>query len=344
MRKQSEWLKGLTVEAPQVAEETFVVFPLTTQSFNGRGYLTLDEAIQKGLVYIPESGRVPEIVIVVKGEKPVLVVEGTVVVGGLQNRTVNISLLLEAGKEHKIPVSCIERGRWHFRHRRLYHEPTIPFWRRVEREEREREEREREPTAFEVAAFAVHANLRRMKTASAVRSHLLRSVPAAEQREVWSEVERKLRATKVHSPTEDETVFYERHFSSIEDLLRPMKPLENQVGALVAVGQEIVGLEVFDHPETWHIMHRKILSSYAADALETLEFGKPKALVTTYGAKAFLETVASSLDKAYVKPSPVGLGEHFLLDENTTLVGGFALVYNEATLHLFAFPTSSIRW
>lgn len=90
-------------------------------------------------------------------------------------------------------------------------------------------------------------------------------------------------------------------------------------------------------------MHPKILASYAADVLETLEFRKSKALVTTYGAEAFLETVASSLDKAYVKPSPVGLGEHFLLDENTTLAGGFALVHNEATLHLFAFPASSIR-
>ncbi|MFN3422005.1 MAG: ARPP-1 family domain-containing protein [Armatimonadota bacterium] len=344
MRKQSEWLKGLKVETPQVTEETFVVFPLTTQSFNGRGYITLDEAIQQGLVYIPESGRVPEIIIVVKGEKPVLVVEGTVVVGGLQNRTVNISLLLEANKEHRIPVSCVERGRWHFRHRRFYHEPTIPSRRRFEREEREREEREKEPAMFEVAAFAVHANLRRIKTISAVHSHLLRSAPVAEQREVWSEVQRKLSAAQVHSPTEDETVFYERHFSSIEDLLRPMKPLENQVGALVAIGQEIVGLEVFDHPETWHVMHRKILSSYAADALESLGFRKPKALVTTYGAKAFLETLANSLDKAYVKPSPVGLGEHFLLDENMTLVGGFALVHNEAILHLFAFPASSIRW
>ena len=60
MRKQSEWLKGLKIEAPQIAEETFAVFPLTTQSFNERGYLTLDEAIQQSLVFIPESGRVPE--------------------------------------------------------------------------------------------------------------------------------------------------------------------------------------------------------------------------------------------------------------------------------------------
>ncbi|MEM2368650.1 MAG: DUF6569 family protein [Candidatus Bathyarchaeia archaeon] len=342
MRKQSEWLKGLKVETPQVAEETFAVFPLTIRSSNGRGYLTLDEAIQEGLVFVPESGRVPEITIVVKGEKPVLVVEGTVVVGGLQNRTVNISLLLDAGKEHKIPVSCVEQGRWHFRRPRHYYEPLI--LRRERGEEREETiEIEVEPAAFMPSEFTAHANLRKKKTMSAVHCYLMRSVPAADQGEVWAEVERKQRAVHAQSPTGDETVIYERHRSTIEDLLRPMKPLENQVGALIAIGHEIAGLEVFDHPETWKIMHRKILSGYAADALETSEFGKPKALVTLSGAKAFVKSVVSSLEKAYVKPSPVGLGEHYLLDERETLVGGFALVYNEVTLHLFSFPASSIR-
>lgn len=336
MRKQSEWLKSLKVESPQVAEDAFVVFPLTTQNTNGRGYLTLDEAVKQGLVSIPESGRVPEVIIVVKGEKPVLVVEGTIVVGGLQNRTVNISLLLEAGKQHSIPVSCVEQGRWHFRRPRHYYEPPISG--------RQRREEEVEPAAFRLFESTAHANLRRRKTTSAIRYYMLMSIPKAEQQEVWAEVERKHRVARVHSPTGDETVLYERHFSSIEDLLRPMKPLENQVGALIAIGQEVAGLEVFDHPETWQVMHRRILSGYAADALEALEFGKPKALITLAGAKEFIQTVASSLDKAHIKPSPVGIGEHLLLDERENFVGGFALVHDGVTIHLFAFPASSIRW
>lgn len=77
-----------------------------------------------GMVFIPGVDQVPEVVIVVKGEKPVLITEGEVLVGGWQNRTVNISLLLEAGKKHRIPVSCVEQERWRPSYPRPSHSPT----------------------------------------------------------------------------------------------------------------------------------------------------------------------------------------------------------------------------
>jgi hypothetical protein len=240
MKKASQWLQSLRIEEPQTTKGVFTVFPLTVSETNGRDYLTLDEAFRQGLVVIPESGRVPEIVVVVKGEKPVLIVEGEVIVGGWQNRTVNISLLLEAGKEHRIPVSCIEAGRWSSRRTRY------PF---VETRERETVRDE-----FEVAAYLAHSQLRRRKTETATRHFLLTGSPVAEQRDVWAEVSRELIVAGVASPTEDATTFYEHHRASIEDLLNPIKTLPNQVGAVVAIGQTIVGLEAFDHPQTWNIL------------------------------------------------------------------------------------------
>lgn len=339
MKRPCEWLKGLTIHQPQIAQGFFAVFPLTVSGVNERWYLTLDEAVKQGLAFIPETGRVPEIIVVVKGEKPVLVVEGTVIVGGLQNRTVNISLLLEAGKEHRIPVSCVERGRWSFR-RRFGREPVVLSW------ERDSESREEEATevAFEVAAYTAHLSLRRSKTASAVRNLWSVDKPIADQGAVWSEIERKLLSAQVSSPTRDETDFYEHHRTTIEDLLRPIELLENQVGAAVAIGQDIVGVEVFDHPETWQVVHRKILSGYAADALENLWLNRREEPVGIDGVKAFFELVVTSVDKAYVKPAPVGLGEHYLFSEDATLVGGFALVHNDSIVHLFAYPTSPKRW
>lgn len=164
MKKASQWLQSLRIEEPQTTKGVFTVFPLTVSETNGRDYLTLDEAFRQGSVVIPESGRVPEIVVVVKGEKPVLIVEGEVIVGGWQNRTVNISLLLEAGKEHRIPVSCIEAGRWSSRRTRY------PF---VETRERETVRDE-----FEVAAYLAHSQLRRRKTETATRHFLLTAVPS----------------------------------------------------------------------------------------------------------------------------------------------------------------------
>ena len=48
-----------------------------------------------------------------KGDLPVLIVEGEELVGALQNRVLNATVLLPAGKKTKLRVCCVERGRWH---------------------------------------------------------------------------------------------------------------------------------------------------------------------------------------------------------------------------------------
>ena len=326
MGKTSEWLKSLKIEEPQVSGEIFIVFPLTVAETNGRDYLTLEEAFRQGLVFISESSSVPEVLIGIKGEKPVLVVEGEVIVGGWQNRTVNISLLLEAGREHRIPVSCIEQRRWS---PRRVHRPSIPT-----------ADEGVERVAFSVAEYAAHSRLRRKKTESATMQFLMTNRPISDQREVWREVSAELRAAKVASATEDATALYEHRRTSIDDLLKPIVTVRNQVGAIVGIGQSIVGLEVFDHPETWQILGSKVLYGYAAEALEFLWMRRFFNLVSYDEAKAFRDIVAAVLERATVKPAPVGMGEHHLLNGTAS---GFALVHGGKIRHLFAFPESR-RW
>jgi hypothetical protein len=45
----------------------------------------------------------------------VLIVEGEELMGAKQNRVVNVTILVAAGAELVIPVSCVEQGRWHYR-------------------------------------------------------------------------------------------------------------------------------------------------------------------------------------------------------------------------------------
>ena len=79
-------------------------------------YLTLDEALAGGAIEVTEvsnAGHVPELKVVVKGDRPVLLVQGEELVGAKQNRVLNITILAPAGRETVIPVSCVEAGRWH---------------------------------------------------------------------------------------------------------------------------------------------------------------------------------------------------------------------------------------
>ena len=43
---------------------------------------------------------------------PVLILGGDTIIGGAQNRIVNITILLKAAAKTPIPVSCREMGRW----------------------------------------------------------------------------------------------------------------------------------------------------------------------------------------------------------------------------------------
>ena len=56
-------------------------------------------------------------------ELPVLLYEGEEVQGAQQNRTVDVSVLVPAHSTLRVPVSCVEQGRWD--HRR-HAEPFAP--------------------------------------------------------------------------------------------------------------------------------------------------------------------------------------------------------------------------
>ena len=58
------------------------------------------------------DASVPDLTVTNPGEFPLLLIEGEQFIGGKQNRTVNISVLVAAGATLEIPVSCLEAGRW----------------------------------------------------------------------------------------------------------------------------------------------------------------------------------------------------------------------------------------
>ncbi len=64
-----------------------------------------------------EEGVVPEIVLAHSAEQPVLIFDGEELVGARQNRIVNLTILVPAKTALRIPLSCVEAGRWSFRSR-----------------------------------------------------------------------------------------------------------------------------------------------------------------------------------------------------------------------------------
>ena len=97
-----------------VEHRGIVVTPLFPTHDPIAGYITLDEALPRGLeiTEISEAGSVPELAVVNPLSEAVLLYDGEELVGAKQNRILNVTVLVAAGAKIPIPVSCVEQGRW----------------------------------------------------------------------------------------------------------------------------------------------------------------------------------------------------------------------------------------
>ena len=116
----------LFLEAP-LAVENLTVWPVLSKTVHPtRAYLTLAEAQEHGWAVIRETGAAPapsaqggevsgdvnQLVVENRGKAPILVLAGTVLKGGKQDRQLGEDLIVEAGTTVPVEAYCIERGRW----------------------------------------------------------------------------------------------------------------------------------------------------------------------------------------------------------------------------------------
>src|SRR5207253_5296333 len=80
-------------------------------------YVLSDEVLKDGTVTVEEvgeAGSVPDLVVDNKTDKLILFLEGEELRGAKQNRVLNTTVLVASKSKIKIPVSCVEQGRWRY--------------------------------------------------------------------------------------------------------------------------------------------------------------------------------------------------------------------------------------
>src|SRR3954449_7887870 len=88
-----------------------VIAPLFPRADPHAEYLTLEQAVPLGfhVTEIDAAGSVPELLARNPLDSNVLLYDGEELVGAKQNRILNLTVLVPARSETKIPVSCVER-------------------------------------------------------------------------------------------------------------------------------------------------------------------------------------------------------------------------------------------
>jgi hypothetical protein len=303
---------SLTLDAIQLAPvQSYLnldVFPLLSPEPAPQRYLTLDEALEQNLASITEltqSGVVPELRFDNLSEKQILLLDGEELVGAKQNRVLNITILVGGFAKIAIPVSCVERGRWHH----------------LSRE-------------FGSAKRHMYAKARAAKMAQvsmSMRSHGSRQ---SDQSAVWAEIAAKSQRLGSHSATEAMAAMYEKESARLGGFERAIHPQDKQVGAVFAINGQILGAELFDSAAVFKKLLDKLVGSYAMDAIE--EPDQQREAVSEQAVTEFLSRIKASAIESF---PAVGEGQDLRLHGRR--ISGGALLVDGRLVHLSAFSVAA---
>lgn len=299
----TETLESLTL-GPPTTFLNLTLFPLSGKCDYGRNYLTLREAIRAGSASVrevSEGGSVPELTLENRGQKPVLILEGEELIGAKQNRTANVTILAPAGKTVRVPVTCVEAGRWRYQGRDFTPSEQLHF-----------------------------ARGRQNKMASVSRSMQRTGARHANQGEVWEDIAAKSVRMNVNAPTSAMSDVYGAHQTRIDDYVGAFKADADQQGAVFAIGDRVEGMELFDCQQTLAEMLPKLVRSYAIDAIESVR--GHRANPTTANAEAFLAQLRGADFETYP-----AVGEGTEIRANGAGVIGAGLVAQDRVVHFAAF-------
>lgn len=232
---------------------------------------------------------------------PVLIPEGEQLVGGLQDRVLNISVLVAASVSVKIPVSCIEMGRWGNRR------------------------------GFERGQAYAPRRTRRAKNRSVARSVRASGAPRSDQAAVWHSVDEELARVDVASPTSamrdaEQFLHADHRRAGTIDHLAGIGALPGQCGIVVTHGKRVVAMEIFGNHQLLVPHWDGLIRSYLME--KPSSGGYPSATSALWALGRFSQAPA-------VGKSGVGLGVE--LHVETHRLVGQALTLNGSLVHASAF-------
>jgi hypothetical protein len=294
-----------------ISAANLTMFPLLLPQETIPAYLTLDEALAGGLASVTEvseAGSVPELLVKNLAQKPVLILDGEELVGAKQNRIVNLSILVPAGATLRIPVSCVEAGRWARRSRE-----------------------------FAAAGRAHYAAGRASKLAQVNLALRASGTRCTDQGAVWRDIDLKARRMNARSATHAAAAIYDRAHRDLEQFQERLAVVPRQAGAIFVINGLLAGMDLFDSPATWRKSMRKLVQSYGLDALDNA--GVPASDASPQ-PKEFLKAVQAAPCERF---KAIGLGEDIRVN-GERVVGGL-LAVDGRLVHLTAFPArSSAAW
>ena len=312
------YLLGMELGAAQ-SFENMTVFGLLTSLDGGPEYITLKEALEKGVfkvAEVSEGGSVPELKVENMGDIAVLLLDGEELMGAKQNRVLNTTILVAPKSAIKVPVSCTEHGRWSYESREFAESGNVMA-----------------ASMRAVNAREVNLNLNASKE---FRSN---------QAMIWDNVAAMACDMKVSSRTGAMRDVFEARGPDLDGYLKNFKAAEGLKGILVFIDGKPAGMDFVSRDLAFGTLFPKLVKSYAMEAMLLRERrkagrgkgGADKASVKpgAEDAREFLKRAAACEEKKYAS---VGMGWSYRYS-GTGIVGS-ALAVDEKVVHMAFFSVA----
>ena len=296
--------------------ENMTVFELLRPQNGGPEYVTLREALERGVftvTEVSEGGSVPELMVANKGDVAVLLLDGEELRGAKQNRILNTTILVAPKSTVKVPVSCVEHGRWSYQSREFLESGNV-----------------------------MHREMRMLNVQKVSES--LRSARQfrSDQGEIWDKVAELGRDMEVPSVTGAMRDVYEAKGADLDGYLKSFRLAGGQKGILVFVDGQPAGLDFVSRDPAFAMLFPKLIKSYAMEAMLVTERRKrgrgkgdaKKALAKPSAdeAREFLKKAAACEEKKY---ESVGLGWSYRYAGPGVV--GSALAFDDKVVHMAFF-------
>jgi hypothetical protein len=311
MQILSRTLDSLEIGTPISAAHLTMV-PLLAPAPADPDYLLLDDALDAGLAEVTElsqDGSVPELAFRNRADRDVLLVDGEELVGAKQNRVLNLTILVAAGEQVTIPVSCVEAGRWSWRSQR-----------------------------FASGRRKLHASARwaKMRGVSASLREAGRRTGGEIQHEVWASIDRKISAFACRSESRALHDVYDHAEDRLRAIRTAFAAQPRQVGAVFFVDNALAGLDLYDTPFTLAKLLPKLVDSYAFDAIERADEAAQRTTLSLAEIRALLARIAAAPHSAY---PAVATGTDVRIEGDG--LHAAALCAKDRLVHLSAFCTDA---
>jgi hypothetical protein len=296
------FLASVSVGEP-LSFEQLALYPLWRKEAAPFSCITLDEAMARGSFHVEEvdGGTVALLLVVNDTAERVFLMDGEELVGARQNRILNLSLLVERSSELKVPVSCVEQGRWVFSGARAMR-----------------------------AANLSHPSLRGEKAAQVHQSLRERRSFESDQGQVWNSVHYKLCQADSPSPTGALEAAFEHNRAKLDKYSAALSCPEGAVGVAAVIAGSFVCADIFATPALLSSLWQKLVHSFALDALDAPSTG------WKLPAAAEIEGELALPEDAVVEPFDApGLGVSVRLRTGRT--SGSALVVDGTAVHVEIF-------